>query len=188
MDLQRLREATAAEHAATEDTVQLMSVSLGPADYVATLWRFYRVVSAWDRWMDAHAPDDLLPLLEDRRRATLLKEDLLAMGESVPGEEDGAPLEDSAVEGDARSVFLGRMYVMEGSTLGGQYIADHVEERLSLQQGRGNTYFRGYGTATGARWREFRAVLAALPETEADTVIAAAREMFHLFQRGMAAL
>jgi heme oxygenase len=187
MDLIRLREQTAGEHAQTEDTVPLMSPTLTRAEYVENLRSFYRVVGAWDRWVDAHAPQDLLPLLAGRRRSTLLQHDLEAMGARVPDDDVLADfaMEESAVSGDSRSVFLGRMYVMEGSTLGGQYIARHVEETLSLVSGQGNSYFRGYGEATGDRWREFRAVLQTLPETEAETVIASAKEMFSIFRETM---
>ena len=188
MDLTRLREQTAGNHAATEDTVPLMSPTLTRAEYIATLVRFYRVVSAWDRWVDAHAPHDLLPLLAGRRRANLLAHDLEAMGATVPADVDALPeslMENSSVSGDPRSIFLGRLYVMEGSTLGGQYLARHAEEALGIRSGEGNSYFRGYGEATGERWREVRAVLQALPDTETDGVIASAKEMFTIFGEAM---
>ena len=188
MDLIRLREQTAGNHAATEDTVPLMSPALTRAEYIATLRRFYRVVSAWDRWVDAHVPADLLPLLAGRRRADLLAHDLEAMQADVPDSAGALPestMEASSITGDPRSIFLGRVYVMEGSTLGGQYIARHAEEMLGIAPGDGNSYFLGYGEATGERWREVRSVLAALPDTEADTVIASAKEMFNLFGDAM---
>ena len=112
------------------------------------------------------------------------------MGASIPTSDNAVSegrMEASAISGDPRSIFLGRMYVMEGSTLGGQYIARHVEETLGIRPGEGNSYFRGYGDATGERWREFREVLKALPDTETDTVIASAREMFAIFGEAMRA-
>ena len=188
MDLIRLREQTAGEHAQTEDTVPLMSPALTREQYRSALGRFYGVVSAWDRWVDANAPPDLLPLLTGRRRATLLLHDLQSMGSPSPEESrSGNRMETPAVAGAPRSIFLGRMYVMEGSTLGGQYLAKHAEETLGLEGGQGTAYFRGYGEATGERWREFRAVLQDLPEAEAETVIASAREMFAIFREAMLA-
>jgi heme oxygenase len=188
MDLARLREETAPEHTATEDTVPLLSPGLDRPNYIETLQRFHRIVSAWDAWSDRHAPADLLPLLIGRRRADLLADDLISLGAAVPSSDSSViseRMESSAVAGDARSVFLGRMYVMEGSTLGGQYIARHVEETLGLTPGQGDSYFRGYREATGERWKEFRAVLAALPDEETSTVIASARNMFELFRDSM---
>jgi len=185
MDLTRLREQTAAEHAGTEETVPLMSAALTRDGYADTLCRFHRVVAAWDRWADAHAPADLLPLLQGRRRATLLQADLETLGHTAPAAVMDAAFQQTAVPGDPRSVFLGRMYVMEGSTLGGQYIAKHLEEHFSFPHGQGDSYFVGYDAETGSRWKEFRAVLADLPESEADTVIASAKNMFDLFGKAM---
>ena len=186
MDLKRLREQTAGHHAATEETVPLMSPGLTRAEYIVVLKRLYSMVSAWDRWADAHVPEDLLPLLAGRRRAVMLQRDLEALGADLRADAPFAPgLEGSQVKGDPRSIFLGRMYVMEGSTLGGQFIARHVESALGIAPGHGNSYFQGYGEATGERWREVRAALQALPEGETDTVIGSAREMFTLFGEAM---
>ncbi len=188
MDLLRLRQATATEHAATEDSVPLMSDTLTRAGYVETLRHFYCIVDAWDRWADVHVPLDLRVMLQGRRRAALLADDLHALGEPSlpePSTRYLRRMEDTAVAGDPRAVFLGRMYVMEGSTLGGQFIAKHVGARLGLLQGKGTAFFSGYGTQTASRWKEFKAVLAALPESDLDTVIASARNMFALFGEAM---
>jgi heme oxygenase len=188
MDTLRLRQATSADHAGTEDSVPLMSPTLTREQYVDVLQRFYRIVRAWDAWADTHAPEDLREMVTERRRASLLADDLLIMGNSSAPAEDDVPhdsMASTAVPGDPRAVFLGRMYVMEGSTLGGQLLARHVEQQLGLAPGRGDSYFAGYGDHTGQRWREFKAVLQALPEIHADTVIASARNMFHLFGESM---
>ena len=188
MDTARLRQATQEEHAATEATVPLMRPTLDRAQYIEVLRGFYRIVRAWDVWAQQHAPADLQALLEDRRQASLLAADLQAMeAGGVPGEDEvlHKAMVQTAVQGDPRSVFLGRMYVMEGSTLGGQLLARHVEEHLGLTPGHGNSYFRGYGEHTGERWREFKAVLQSLQEVEADTVIASAKNMFQLFGQAM---
>ena len=47
------------------------------------------------------------------------------------------------------ATLLGAMYVMEGSTLGGQLIARHVELVLGLTAGQGNAHFRGHNERTG---------------------------------------
>lgn len=188
MDTLRLRQATASDHAGTEDSVPLMSSTLTREQYVDVLRRFYRIVRAWDSWADANAPEDLRNLVAERRRASLLADDLKIMGEAAEPAEDDVPhgsMAASAVPGDARAVFLGRMYVMEGSTLGGQLLARHVEQQLGLEPGLGDSYFAGYGDHTGQRWREFKALLEALPEANADTVIASAKNMFSLFGESM---
>jgi heme oxygenase len=164
-----------------------MSPSLTREQYVDVLRRFYRIVRAWDAWADVHVPEDLRALLSERRRASLLADDLKTMGADAPEEDDvpHASMEASAVSGDPRAVFLGRMYVMEGSTLGGQLLARHVEQQLALDRGVGDSYFAGYGDHTGQRWREFKSLLEALPDSQGDTVIASAKNMFQLFGESM---
>lgn len=187
MDTALLRTATRDEHTATEATVPLMDPSLTLPQYVDVLTRMYRIVRAWDRWADAHVPEDLQPILRTRRRANLLADDLKSLG-SIPPSDQEIPhqrMESTAVAGDPRAVFLGRMYVMEGSTLGGQLLARHVEERFGFAEGVGDSYFRGYGEATGERWRQFKRFLEELPEEGTDTVVASARNMFALFAEAM---
>ena len=50
---------------------------------------------------------------------------------------------------------LGSMYVVEGSTLGGQLISRIIEDRLKLEDGNGYTFYRSYGPELGMMWREF---------------------------------
>jgi heme oxygenase len=71
------------------------------------------------------------------------------------------------------------MYVMEGSTLGGRFIAPHVAKLFHLQNGRGNAYFDGYGPRTGSMWNAFRVTAsAAVPHEQVDVAIDAAIATF----------
>lgn len=178
MDLAYLKQATRAEHEGTEDTVPLMQPELTRAQYVETLQRMYLAVSTWDAWSMEHAPARLLPLLEGRQRSLLMVSDLQQLGVSLPTATAPMKLPEGPVS-DAE--FLGRMYVMEGSSLGGQYIARHVEEVLGLIPGEGDAYFRGYDERTSAMWKAFKDVLAEVPDDQTETVVQAAREMFRFF-------
>jgi heme oxygenase (biliverdin-IX-beta and delta-forming) len=178
MDPLKLREATADLHAQTEEGVPLMKPDLTLAEYVSVLRRFYRAVAAWESWAEKHVPERWRPMFEQRRRSRLLLEDFRALGvTSDNNSPDEVPF--PLLENDAS--FLGAMYVVEGSTLGGQYIARHVEEVLHFAPGVGNAYFRGYGDSTGAMWKEFRAVVAAMDDRESGDVIEGARKMFRMF-------
>lgn len=178
MDLAYLRQATRAEHEGTEATVPLMKPELTRAEYVETLQRMYRAVAAWDAWSLRHVPARLVGLLGGRQRSALLERDLEAMGAALPEDHAAVGLPDADV---SEAEFLGRMYVMEGSTLGGQYIARHVEEALAVEPGVGNAYFRGYGDRTGAMWKAFQAVLAEVPAEHTEAVVCAAKAMFAFF-------
>ena len=50
------------------------------------------------------------------------------------------------------------MYVLEGSALGGQFIARTLAQ-AGLHPDRGAAYFHGWGPATARLWRETREVL-----------------------------
>lgn len=78
------------------------------------------------------------------------------------------------------------MYVMEGSTLGGQIIARHVQISLLLTQGHGNAFFLGHGIQTGPLWKEFCEMLKIrVPNDQTDRVIASAKAMFATFREWM---
>ncbi len=191
VDVDRLRAETRPEHEATEATLPLMSADLTLSQYVNALQSLGSVLSGWEAWATKHAPEAYCDLLAARRRSLLIQADLKNLS--------AAPISSGSIEeqltavflaGEATSAlsparFLGAMYVVEGSTLGGQYIAKHVEEKFGFADGNGNTYFRGYGEHTGSMWRSFKDELIALPETDADEVIAAARSMFGIFAEAM---
>ncbi len=189
MDLEYLKQATRPEHEATESTVSLMDAALTRAEYIRALQHIYGAVRTWDDWAAEHAPATLKSLLEGRRRSVLLEADLAYLKAAIPPVRNGdkawfsEDLHKSATERYA--VFLGAMYVVEGSTLGGQYIARHVEQTLGLEAGRGNAYFRGYGDQTGAMWKSFKTVLAEVPEEHTEVVVASAKRMFGFFAARM---
>ncbi|ADV84073.1 biliverdin-producing heme oxygenase [Terriglobus saanensis] len=178
MDPLRLREATADLHAQTEEGVPLMKPDLTLTEYVSVLQRFYRAVAAWETWAETHVPEQWRAMFEQRRRSRLLLEDFHSLG-VTSDEAAWSELPFPVLESDAS--FLGAMYVVEGSTLGGQYIARHVEEVLQFTPGVGDAYFRGYGDRTGEMWKEFRAVVAGIDDRDSGEVIDGARKMFGMF-------
>ena len=85
---------------------------------------------------------------------------------------------------------FGCLYVLEGSTLGSQFISRHVHKMLGVTPEGGGRYFHGYGARTGEMWREFGAALTAFA-VERDTqdrivenAIATFRRLRGWFQRG----
>ena len=158
--------------------------------YVRTLAVLYPLLSSWETWSSQEAPESLQPLLAARRRSHLLLEDLRFFGaQAQPG--TVAPVAWEAVVGGPeglrradpgfQAAFLGALYVLEGSTLGGRFIARHVESVLGLAPGAGDSYFQGHGEATGSLWREVTAEIAAVPEELSPVVTEAARRSFRAF-------
>ena len=173
MDIQTLRQQTEADHRSAEESLPLMQPNLDRATYVDCLGKWYGVIAAWEEQASSFAPDWLLPLLLTRSRRPLLALDLAWFGVL-------APLGRSALPSlrDLPSL-LGAMYVIEGSSLGGQIIARHVETALFLTPGQGDSFFRGHGSQTGPLWKEFCEMLKTqVPDDQTDTVIASAKRMF----------
>ncbi|HZP06486.1 MAG TPA: biliverdin-producing heme oxygenase [Terracidiphilus sp.] len=158
-----------------------MKPDLTREEYVACLQRLHGIVAAWDATAYEKAPSSMQNLLGPRRRGHLLAADLNWFGLTV--EEKNRP---SLPDLSDEALFFGALYVMEGSTLGGQLIARHVEEALGLEPGRGDRYFRGHGAKTGPMWKEICELLETrVLEEEGDRVIESARQMFRIFESWM---
>ena len=177
MDIQILRRETAADHLAVEGAVPLMHDALTTTEYVSCLHRIYGVVATWEETAARIAPAWLQPTFAARQRKPLLERDLAFFGETA--DHESRPMLPGI---DNLPSLLGAMYVMEGSTLGGQFIARHVEARLHLTEGNGNAYFRGHGQQTGPMWKEFCETLkTTVPDADTHIVISSAKAMFAVF-------
>jgi len=179
MDLKLLRAATEVEHRAVEGIMPIMSADLSLTMYQEVLSALYGVLRAWDDWAKQHGPEWLQDEIVARRRSQLLEADLQHFDQPLPS--NLAVLNLPAGE----AAFLGAMYVIEGSTLGGQYIAHHVEKTLHLRPREGDAYFVGYGEQTSVRWRAFQDILRRVPEHHSSEVILGARAMFSQFRLWM---
>ena len=178
MDIQKLRQETEADHRAVEGAVPIMHKGLTTTQYVQCLQKIYGVVVAWEEGAARIAPEWLRPALIARRRKPLLERDLAWFGVTV--KDDRRPTLPEM--NDLPSLF-GTMYVMEGSTLGGQLIARHLEMTLHLSEGQGNSYFRGHGSQTGPMWKEFCEMLRLrVPDHQTDAVVVSAKAMFSTFE------
>jgi heme oxygenase len=178
LDISLLRAATANDHAAVEGSIPLMTDDLTVEVYISCLSRIHGVVQAWETAALASAPEWLKPTLLERQREGMLRRDLEWFGVRVDADENQPEIPEM---NDTASL-LGAMYVMEGSTLGGQLIARHVEQHLPLATHRGVEFFRGHREQTGPLWKEFCEILRTrVPDTESDAVIRAAKQMFSTF-------
>ncbi|SAK95292.1 Heme oxygenase [Caballeronia fortuita] len=179
--LSRLKNETAACHTRLENALDLMRDDLRRDDYIALLERFHGYVAPWEHAVAACMPASLAGFFDARRKAPLLADDLAALTGDA---RRAASLPRAAVDEDLprmRSIAdaFGSMYVMEGSTLGGRFIAPHVAARLALAPGEGNTYFDGYGPRTGSMWNAFReTAVASVPEAGYDDAVRSAIATF----------
>lgn len=181
LDLGRLKRETEADHRLAEDALPLMQERLDRTQYRRCLGRLHGFVGAYEKHAAATAPEWMRETLHARRRVALLKRDLEWFGAMESDTSD--PI---LPEMNSLPALLGAMYVMEGSTLGGQLIARHVAIALDLRDGQGTAYFRGHGDQTGRMWKEFcEMLMTRVSEEQLDMVVISAKSMFAAFGNWM---
>jgi heme oxygenase len=175
--LRLLRTGTAAEHEAVERDLALLDPGLDRPRLVEVLRRlhgFWRAAEAGiDAWAAEHPADAEAVTWPRRRRAALFAADLTVLG----AEPTRAVPALAALPGTGAA--LGRMYVLEGSTMGGAFIDRHLGTLPALTGTRLRA-FSPYGAETGAMWHGFRqAVRAHIADGgEPAAVVTAARDTF----------
>jgi heme oxygenase len=133
-------------------------------------------------WAARHADDAARVEWPRRRRAHLYAADLRALG-AAEGD-DRPPLPEVRDTDQA----LGRMYVLEGATLGGTFIDRHLAALPALAGVRLRA-FSPYGAETGAMWQAFRRTTRAHASDggDADRVVHAACDTFTALARWIGA-
>lgn len=173
--LLRLRHETRPYHDALEQHAFNRALAAGAPTAAGTaqfLAKMYGFLQPYEAALRAHAAD-FSPAwaLANRFRAHLILEDLpAAAGAPAP------PLCPAMPPLHTRAQLLGTMYVVEGSTLGGQVIARQLAKAgIPLRR-----YFTGYAERTGPLWKAFcHHLVGAAPAAGPDEVVAAASRAFH---------
>lgn len=163
--LKALKDTTAADHEALERLPLSVSVT-NPAvtlkdysNYLEHMWPFVQDLE-----------ENIYPLLiaivpdiDQRRKRSLILEDLHVLGAHIP-RFFSWPFT-SVTEKITTPFALGIMYVMEGSTLGGKFIGNNIQQALGYNAESGAQYFAGYGAATGSMWKAFLGYLSHYQKT-----------------------
>jgi heme oxygenase (biliverdin-IX-beta and delta-forming) len=176
--LRRLRTATAAEHRAVEDTLDLLDPRLTRnrlVEVLTAMHGFWLAAEAGlDAWARARPGDAARVDWSRRRRSQLFAADLAALG--APGPVPTPDLPPVAGTDEA----LGRLYVLEGSSLGGVFIDRHLAGLPQLAGAGRLAAFSPYGQDTGAMWHAFRQVTRdrVAEGGDADRMVGAAQETF----------
>jgi heme oxygenase len=180
-----LRRETAEAHRDLESALDLLTRPGEAGRFVHVLERFLGFHRAWEPAVAARP--SLTGFAASRSRIGRLEADLRALGRTC-ADLAGLPSCPSAA-GLARddALALGALYVVEGSTLGGQVIARALAGQPWLPPA-GLTYFNPYGADTGARWRASKAWIAGHPAAgDAPRVAQGAREAFGVIAGWVAA-
>jgi heme oxygenase (biliverdin-IX-beta and delta-forming) len=173
---QRLRSETRPWHDAVEKSLDLTASGPSPERYRFVLRVFHGFYRPIEAALPLFAPGQSFDG-QDRRKAASAAADLADLGDAGPW-----PLCDDLPPLDTLARQVGCLYVVEGSTLGGQHIYRHVAGPLGLTPTRGGRFFHGYGPDTGPRWNAFLQYLTGF-ENQADEVVGSACETFARFAK-----
>ena len=179
--LAELRAQTAEAHTRLEQDLDLLRAPLDRLRFIHLLERFHGFHAAWEPRV-ARVMSKEATFLTPRRRTPRAAKDLLALGRSQR-EIAELPLCLAAARlVSSPAAAIGSLYVLEGSTLGGQIISRHLQDARWLPL-EGLGYFDPYGPATGTMWRHFRIwAESASKHGSADAIVAAAVATFQTLQ------
>ncbi|KLU54359.1 heme oxygenase [Paenibacillus sp. VT-400] len=122
--------------------------------------------------------------IEIRGKAVLLEKDLRNLGASEE-EISQLPLCEELPDISTPARLFGYLYVIEGSTNGGQIMTKRLSQFLPIEADRGLEYFNAYGSETRTRWSEFTGLLQrsiSNPEDH-DNMVHSASETFRLLDQ-----
>lgn len=181
MFIEKLRSETKHIHQALE---KVMIPGIKQADtpeaYAKILNVFYGYFKAIENLLDAQLDEKVVPAYTQRRKADIILQDLKAM--SLNGQLP--PLATDLPQISNLHQALGAMYVLEGSTLGGQVITKMLKQNLNVNDTAYLKFFSGYGDETQKMWASFMGVLDqhAQDESRQGEMIEAAINTFAKFK------
>lgn len=176
----QLKIRTLASHQELEKVLmQRMRAMRTTDDYIALLQIFYRYFGALEERIGLFIGSAELPDHLQRRKSESLAIDIRALGGLVP---EKVTLSEIPVIDDHLQAF-GALYVMEGSTLGGQFISQMIAKQLDIQD-KGLSFFQSYGQHLQTMWATFKMTLnrQAGNDSDAERLITAADATFKKFK------
>ena len=151
----QLRDATAPLHKQLDQQpllVALLGNDLPLADYQQLLGIYYSLYHQLEAAIKTYL--SLQPIdfdYQPRYKTPLLLSDL-SYWQIQP-----EPLRCQIMLPDLNSLgaLLGLLYVLEGSTLGGQFIAQHLQLTYGYTRSTGSDFYSAYGEQTQSHWQSF---------------------------------
>lgn len=181
--LQQLRSKTTNSHHLIEQnsiSQSLMSQGVTMTQYAQYLKSMYGFVYGFGKMVFPLLKHHELLQIDDRRKSHLIQADLALLNHTA-----AQPyLNDALLSTHYQTVAaaLGGMYVLEGSTLGGQIINKHLSKVLGDSVAGKTTYLTAYAGQTGDMWKMFLQLLCEAGSTtdNKDEIIDSAVNTFSL--------
>lgn len=175
-----LKRETLSQHKAVEQALPLFRREFSKVDYAQMIQRSFSFFKNYEEQMQQWKHLDV-PFLEERlKRVEWLENDLKFLGSATNPKDLYSPLEIST-----KPAALGAMYVIEGSTLGGQLIVRHLKTQLDLPEAALH-FYNGYKERTGEFWLKFKNYLDNSSEASEEFItsaVASARITFEIYEK-----
>lgn len=179
-----LQQATAASHRALDqlpELARLLHDDLSVQDHAKTLTGLIAATSVIEAALDQWPMGISRKVWRHPGLAARGVSDLAALGHARPWP---APVPDRFVI-ESEAAYAGAMYVLEGSALGGRFIANHWVRQGHSQ--RPSSYFLEAGEISGQRWQDFCVWLeSTVAPASIEAAVQAARSAFAVFHSAMA--
>lgn len=181
MIMQRLRAETKVTHQNLEKLLIPYIKSANSGDsYLKLLSLFYGYFKPVEQQIEQYIDSSFLPDFDERRKSHTIIKDIQSVnaGKELPMICSDLP----SING--RYEALGALYVLEGSTLGGQVISKMLKNSLGFENNDSLAFFSGYGDDTENRWAIFSDIMnkhVVGPTTQNETV-SGANETFIKFR------
>lgn len=151
----RLRTETSTYHERLTTKLDLMRPAMTISDYRTVLQKLYGLLNPLEHRIRKVSDWDIPELaLRQRFKTNFIAKDLLVLGV----DSQHLQLLPTCPRLPAISNFaemLGCMYVLEGSTLGGQFLSQHFQDRFRINSDTGCSYFSSYGADIFEMWSRF---------------------------------
>ncbi|MPT32129.1 MAG: heme oxygenase [Chryseobacterium sp.] len=171
-----LKEQTKQQHDDTEAKLQSQKIfdkSYTLDDYKKLLIHNYKLISRYEPQIQEQLKGYAELKLDLRSKVDALKIDLNNLNIETQPEALTQNLENEAEA-------FGALYVMEGSTLGGNVIAKQLKRNPEFENIEFN-YFGVYGENTGPFWQEFKSIIdEKITEEQYDDCVNGAKKAYQL--------
>lgn len=184
--LERIKQTTSGQHRRVEKLFNILDPQLTISQYNVWLESLYGYYVPFERAIEPWA-EQLAIDWQQRRKAPLLKKDLEYLG-VTPERIAVLPHCSQIPEFKDIASVIGAVYVFEGATLGGRFIANHLANKLNLDSNSGASFFLPYGSDPKPQWQFFQNRLLEIADSvaEEDSIIASAGAVFASFEAWLA--
>lgn len=150
--LETIKQATKSHHSSVEKIlIRKLKNLTSKEDYAQLLYQLYGFYNSVEAAVHAVVDYSIVPDISQRHHVANLKSDLYNLGITAGNIEN--PFAKTI---NSLSRAMGVLYVIEGSTLGGQIIASMLKKQIPSLNNTELSYFLSYGEATMNMWSAFK--------------------------------